>query len=310
MKRLLIPVILLIVIVAVWLIQSSVEKSQTRVKAVYNFLELDIEKITKFVTWNKNDSITLYKENDVWFLQDSLPRRANPEVINTTLNESVQMRAENVISQNPERQAEFQVDEENGVHVQFYRENELLAHVIIGAMAPGYSHTYIRKPGSNDVFLAAGRLNYTYNRPLTGWLDKTILSLLSGNIASVEFIYPDNACRITRQDTIWTVSAAPYEKETPASEPQVDQFINTIINLQASDFQNASDSGLVDFDNLSMTMKISLFDGNQEILRFGAENTEGSRRYCRREGVPETFVIKRSWFDNLKLKYADFMPQE
>ncbi len=310
MKRLLIPIILLLVIVAVWLIQSSIEKSQTKVKAIDNFLELDIEKITRVVTWNKDDSITLYKENEVWFLQDTLPRRANPDVINTMLNESVQLRTENVISENPDRQAEFQVDEENGMHVQFYREDELLADVIIGKMAPGYTHTYIRKPGSNEVFLATGRLNYTYNRPVTGWLDKTILSLLSGNISSVEFIYPDKACRIIRQDTGWTVSEAPYEKAATADEIQVNQFINTIINLQASDFQNASDSGLVDFDNPSMTLKISLYDGNEEILTFGAENPDGSRRYCRRKGVPETYVIKRSWFDNLKLDYAAFLPQE
>lgn len=310
MKRLIIPIAILAVIIAVWLIQSNLEKKQLKLASIGNFLELDTDKITKFVSWGKGDSIVIYQENNVWYVEDSFPRKANPEVIATMLNASSQIIAENIISQNPEKQASFEVDSISGMHVQFYRDAKLLAHAIIGKMAPGYTHTYIRLPGSDDVYQAAGRLNYMYNRPLTGWLDRTILSLLSGNISTVKFIYPDNELRITRQDTGWTVSKPPYLEEFSADQMQIDQFINSILDFRASDFKNASDSGLVDFENPSLILDIALMDGSMEKLTFGAENPDGSRRYCLREGIAETYVIKQSRMENLKANYSKFLLSE
>jgi hypothetical protein len=304
MKRLLVPIIILAVIVLVWLIQSSLEKKKIKVQAIENYLNLNEDVIDKVIVFKPDDSMVLYRENDVWYVQDSFPRKADPQVIDNMLTQSVSMTVENVISRNPEKQADFDVDSVKGMLVQFWGNDQLLNSIIIGKMTRGYTHTYVRQPESIEVYLSTGPLSYVYNRPFTGWLDKNILSMLSGSIESIEFIYPDKAIKLIRKDTSWVISQSPYSTSEPVDDNHVNPILNMLTNLTASDFVNASDSGLVNFEQPSLILNITLFDGNSETITFGAINEDESRRYCRKTGISETYVIMRSRFENLLLDYA------
>ena len=176
MKRLLIPIIILAVIILVWLIQSGLEEKKTKVQAVENYLNLNESDVDKVLIFKPDDSLALYQENTVWYVQDSFPRKADPQVINNMLTQSISMRVENVISRNPEKQAAFDVDSIKGLLVQFWGNDTLLNSIIIGKMTSGYTHTYVRQPEADEVYLSTGPLSYVYNRPRTGWLDKNILS--------------------------------------------------------------------------------------------------------------------------------------
>jgi len=214
---------------------------------------------------------------------------------------------ESIISQNPDRQSDFEVDSLGGMYVEFFANDSLLNSVFVGKMTSGYTHTYIRKPNSNDVYLSIGPLAYIYNRPLTGWLDKNILAIQSGNIESIEFVYPDRSFTLFRQDTAWAVSKPDSKNFEIADSRRVEPTLNQIIALTASDFENVSDAGLLDFDNPSLILIISLLSGGNETLVFGAINENETRRYCRKKGVSETYVIMRSRLEFIYKDYSAFI---
>lgn len=310
MKRLAVPLILLTVIVLAWLIQSSLEKKSIRGKTIENFLELNANDIDKIVINTKRDTLCFLLDAGRWFLEDSLPRRADSMAIGNMIATATDMKVGSVISQNPERQVDFMVDTLSGNLVQFYRDDRLLSSIIIGKMARDYAHTYIRKPGSNEVYVAEGPLTYVFSRKRTQWLDKTILSLSPQILASVEFVYPDKgkAYKIFRHHSLWYVSKRPYKDSIIADSMKIDAFIGQLSRLNANDFINATDSGLIDFEELSLTLNVSLADGSVHTLNFGRVNEEGNRVYCRKPELEETFVVYKSRFQNLKKEFSGFLP--
>jgi hypothetical protein len=301
MKRLLIPLIILAVIVIIWLVQSGLEERKISLKKVENFLDIDIAAVDRIEVITKIDSVMLYKENSRWYLQDTIPRLADQNVINNVLDVSDTLQVESIVSQNPENQHEFEVDDKNGMLISFFQGGEKKNSLVVGKMNRGFTHTYIRKPESDDVYLCVGPLSYVFNRPGTGWLDRTILSIMSGNVAVVEFQYPDRSFKLIKKDTSWVVSLPPYIDSTKADTKIVDPLISKLLILEATDFVNAADSGLVDFENPSLVINFELLSGNSETITFGVEYPDGVRRYCVKKGLSEIFVIKRSLYDTFKL---------
>ncbi|MFH2036659.1 MAG: DUF4340 domain-containing protein [Candidatus Zixiibacteriota bacterium] len=307
MKRLTISILILVAILAIWIIQSNWEKNRISVKVTENFLNLDSEQIDKVAIYSQSDTIVVFNNNGYWFVEDTIPRKADNQVIGNMIDKSSEITVESIISQNPDRQAEFEVDSTGGIFVEFWGGEKLLGSVFVGKMTSGYTHTYIRKPNSKDVYLSTGPLSYIFNRPLTGWLDKNIISIQSGNIESVEFVYPNYTFKLIRQDSLWAISKPPYKNFEIADDLRVEPTINQIISLTATDFENASDSGLVNFNNPSLTLNISLLSGATETVTFGAINEEETRRYCRKKGVSETYVIMRSRLETVYKDYSDFI---
>jgi hypothetical protein len=308
MKRLAIPVAILVVILIIWLVQSKMETRRITGKVIENFLELDADDINKIVIINNDDTLTFRNEQDNWFLLDSLPRRADSMAVSNMVTSAAEIRVGNVISQNIERQGDFMVDKIMGNLVRFYRDDILLNEVIIGKMASDRTHTYIRKPDSDEVYLAEGLLSYTFKRQKTQWLDKTIFSFVPGSITNVELIYPDRSLKLSAGDSLWYVAKKPYKDSVVADSAKLDAFFQLIGRLHANDFINAADNGLIDFDNFSLKINVSLIDGTTHSIEFAKVNEGNNRIYCRKQGLGEVFVINLSRFGVLKKNFSDFMP--
>jgi hypothetical protein len=311
MKRLLIPVLILVVIAAVWLIQSNLEKKRIRGRAIPNYLGITADEISKIEIDKPDESVTLYKENEDWYIQDDQrDRLADRNALDKLLESAAEISVGKIISQNPAKQHEFSVDSLTGIAVKFYRNEEMISAIIVGKMSQRRTHTYIRKPESNDVYEAEGPLQFVFNRPRTGWLDHTVISLLSGNIRTIEINHEEDHFKLIRGDTAnWFVSSVPFNDSLIADQAIIDNYLNGLINIQAFDFINASDSGLVNFEQPSLNLEITLFNGSAQKITFARINEDNSRVYVRREGYGETFVIRKSRMSNYRKTAGDFLTQ-
>jgi hypothetical protein len=308
MKRLAIPAAILLLILIVWLVQRKIEANRIKGRLIENFLELKPDEINKIYLATPNDTLTFQKDKGVWYMQLQTPRRADADAVNNMISSAANMKVGNVISQNVERQKDFRVDSAYGNLVRFYRDDELLNEIIIGKMAPNRSQTYVRKPEYNDVYLAEGMLTFAFNRQLTQWLDRTIFSFNPDLIESIELAYADRAYKVTRHDSLWYVAKRPYKDSIIADSMKTISFVDQVSQLNANDFINATDNNKIDFDELSLTLNIHVFnDDSTYTLEFGKISEEGSRIYCRRPGFEEIYVIYKSRFQNLQREFSDFL---
>ncbi|MEW5922805.1 MAG: DUF4340 domain-containing protein [Candidatus Zixiibacteriota bacterium] len=307
MKRLIIPVAVLVVIGLAWLIQSRLENKRIRGKTYENFLGLSDEEINRIDILGPEDTLMFRLDGANWYVTiDSLYRRADTMAVRNMIKTAIDMKVGNVISQNAERRKDFMVDDTGGNLIRFYRDDRLLSEIIIGKPANDYTHTYIRKPGEDEVYLANGLLTYAYRRQKTQWFDKTIFSIPPVTINSVELDYDKKAYKLWQADSVWFYGERPFRDSSLADTIKTRIFLTSICNLNANDFVNAADSGLIDFDNPSLTLKISLADGTARSVVFSAVNEGTSRVFCRTPDFNDTFVIFRSRFDNLKKDLSGF----
>nr|MBN2277024.1 DUF4340 domain-containing protein [candidate division Zixibacteria bacterium] len=308
MKRLLIPLIVLIIILIAWLVQNRMENRQMAGRTVENFLNLSAPDVNRIVIEKPDDTLEFTRDQAYWYLHDSLPRRADSMAMKNIINNGAGIVVGDVISENPERQTEFQVDTASGILIRFYHDDNLLASVITGKPSVDYAHTYVRIPGSDQVYLANGLIRYVFDRKRTQWYDKTIFSFIPGSIASVDIAYPDKAYRLSFHDSLWYISKQPYQDSLTADSMKAESFIGAIVRIDAVDFANAADSGLIDFANPSLILKVTLTDGSTHQLTFAKINAEGSRVYCKKPEFDDIFVVYKSKYANYTRQFADFMP--
>ncbi|MBN2226666.1 MAG: DUF4340 domain-containing protein [candidate division Zixibacteria bacterium] len=308
MKRLAIPAIILAAVVVIWIIQSGHEERQTSGRTVENFLGLDAHQIDRIEIYSPADTFHFYVDDGVWYLDDSIPRRTDTLVIANILTTAATITVGDVISENPDRQAEFNVDNLTGTLVNFYGDGELLNSIIIGKPTPDFGHTYIRRRDENGVHAAAGMLTYTFTRSRGQWLDKMIFPFDSSRVAQIDFVYPDKAIRLERQDSIWMASQKPFTDKAPTDTAKTRVMLDLVDGLRANDFVNAADSGKVDFSDVDFTMNVTLRDGTTHSLVFSKVAEDNHRHYCRLDQGADTYVIYSSVYGILRADFASFMP--
>lgn len=309
MKRLLIPGLILIAIAAIWLFQSKMETKRTSPRSIENFLKLDQEEINRITVKTAADFAAFSLKNGRWYIDDAHPKLADSAAVENMITSSINLKVGNVISENPERQRDFMVDSITGNFIQFYNGDKLLSSIFIGKMTSDYSHSYVRKPGSKEVYLSEGLLTYIFNRRRAQWLNRNILSFQPANVREVEFIYPDKSILIRHSITEWYVSKSPYTDSLPTDSMKTDVFLRQAGNLKASDFANESDSGKINFGLPAMTMKATLLDGTAQTVEFASADSTANRYYCRRPDIEDVFVISGSAYDNMLKEFADFLPE-
>ena len=299
--------ILLIVIALFWIIQSKLEHKRITGKTVENFLELNSEEVNRVDIKSLRDTLIFKQDAGRWYITiDSFHRRADSMSVKGIIKIAAEMKVGNIISQNPARRMDFMVDERAGTLVQLYRDDKLLNEILIGKLSNDNTHTYVRKPGSDEVYLADGPIAYAFVRQKTQWLDKTIFSFAPGTINAVEFDYGKSAFKIWRGESLWFKGSRPYRDSSLADSIKTDLFLSTVGTLRARDFANAADSGMIDFDNPSLKLKVSLIDGSDHYLTFASVNSETSRVFCRKPEYDDIFVINKSNFDNIKKDLSGF----
>lgn len=311
MKRLLIPVGILVAAVCIWLFQSSYEKKRISGTTIENFLELDAAEINRIVIISAGDTLKFFQQNQVWMLDnDPEPRRADMIVLKNVIGAAVSITVGNIISENPEQQNLFDVDSTGGVLVGLYNGDELLNSVIIGKLTRDNAHTYLRIPGSDEVYASDEVLTFTFNRDRNQWLDKTVFALNPELIQSVELTRSDanENVKLSFSEDGWFVSKKPYTDKTIADSSKVINFLRRLCFLRGNDFANISDKGNINFEKPELIIDINLPEGTLRVEFSEVIDKELGRYYCRKPDQQDTLVISLPLFADLNKKFSGFLP--
>jgi hypothetical protein len=308
MRKLIIPGIILVIFAGIWFIQSILESRQTSEKIINNFLDLKASEINRIEVKTFSGLLVFRLADGKWMLDGIKPRPVDSMAVNNMISSAVDIKVGNVISENIEKQSDFKVDSISGSTVRFYNNDKLLNSIIIGKMAPDYSHTFIRKPDSKEVYLADGSLTYVFNRQRTQWLNKVIFALSPDSIKEVEFVYPDKDFHIIRSAEKWFIAEKPFTDSLQTDSAKTAIFINLLSRLRANDFTNATDSGQIDFSQLSLTLQVTLANGSVHEISLASPKPNANRFFLRTPGDEETYVIYKNTYDNLAKDFSGFLP--
>jgi len=198
-------------------------------------------KIIKIVFENENNKTEVYKKNSHWYLvKDGFELKADEERINKTIDALINIKKEEIVSQNKNKHKDFGIDKRK---ITIYTEkNKFIIYVGNNA---NLANNYIRINNENTVFLAEN-LSDVFSNNNDWWDSKVDFVSNPEKIKSIEINYLSEEKKIilTKNKNEWIINGKKAKKD------RVDFFINDLKTLKADD----------------ITSKENFYDINPEIV--------------------------------------------
>ena len=253
-----------------------------------------------------NETTTLSKQNDSWVVASMENYPADSDGISELLSKVESFKNTQLVSNNPEKQAEFEVDS-TGVEAKLMDANgTLLGHLFVGKTTPGFLSSYVRAADSNEVYVAQGYLQSVFNKGERTWKDRTIFNFNKGIVTQLDISSPEETVELRLDaDGTWQMlkPAASAVKQT-----EIDSLLTTLSDLDTDDFAEATDDlGAYGLDTPQSTIAAVRNDGTTATLHIGKE--EDGKLYVKRADTDTVFRLFKSNVDRL-IKKSDTLKTE
>ena len=265
------------------------------------FPNFDKEQVAKIEIIATDGTAMLSKQNGNWVVASMDNYPADSESIAELLTKVGEFKNTQRVSDNPEKQAEFEVDN-SGVEAKLMDENDkLLAHLFVGKTTPGFLSSYVRPADANDVYVAQGYLQSVFNKGARTWKNRTIFDFNKGNVTELHISSPEEMVEL-RLDAngIWQMLKP---EASAANTTEVDNLLTTLSGLDTDDFAEAQDDlAAYGLDTPASVISAVLNDGTTATLYIGKE--EEGKLYVKRDDKETVFRLFKSNVDRL-IKKSD-----
>jgi hypothetical protein len=226
--------ILLVLVLAVVLVLQKPGETSSSSGTEGTLVSYDSAAIDKLVIISSSGSVTLEKDGTSWLVTSPARLPADEAAVAAAIGKGASLTLKGIVSSNPQKQSVFQVDSA-GTLVRVFEKGTEKAAFRVGKLGSTYMETYVRREGSNDVYIADGMINYIFAKSVREWRDKTIFKTAQENIKSVRFQYGDTTFALSLQDSTWRVDGQPTQEYavrgllSSLSHLQADEFVDTAV---------------------------------------------------------------------------------
>ncbi len=270
------------------------------------FPDFDKEQVAKIEIIAPDGTTTLAKQNGEWGVASMDNYPADSEGVAQLLTKVTELKNTQRVSNNPEKQSEFEVDS-TGVEAKLMDANDKpLAHLFVGKITPGFLSSYVRVADSNDVYVAQGSLQSVFNKGTRTWKDRTIFDFNKGTATELNISSPDETVELRLDENGAWQMLKPIA--ATANITEVDNLLTTLSGLNTDDFAAANDDlAVYGLDVPQSTISAVLNDGTTATLHIGKE--EEGKLYVKRDDTETVFRLFKSNVDRL-LKKSDTLKAE
>ncbi len=314
MKRniIILAVVFVVALVVVLLIRSTEEK-RLSTEDIRDFFWADSNLIdsiaVKYGTWNH---LFLDRQGKWQMVVDSaLIYPASELDVVQAIRTTNEMVLTDLISINPANQERFNTDTIKGTVIEFYDDSQPLSRFVLGQTGQDLTHTYVRRIGSDSVFLAKGKFARIFTKPPSNWMDREAIPWDAGQISEIHWQYPTSEVRLARrEDHAYEVAQDPTFDWTAADSAKAAQKFTAVANFYYSGFLPGEREDEANFDEIMLTMTVTDTGGNQQSLIFASDTTAQARLHVRAQDRKRPIGISFSNnYDRITGTLADLLPQ-
>ena len=265
------------------------------------FPDFDKEEVTKIEIVATDETTTLSKRDGKWVVASMDNYPADSEGVAQLLTKVAELKNTQRVSNNPDKQSEFEVDS-TGVEAKLMDVNDkLLAHLLVGKITPGFLSSYVRAAASNDVYVAQGSLQSVFNKGTRTWKDRTIFDFNKGIATQLNISSSEETIELRLDENgVWQMLKP---VAATANTTEVDNLLTTLSGLNTDDFAEANDDlAAYGLDVPQSTISAVLNDGTTATLHIGKE--EEGKLYVKRDDTETVFRLFKSNVDRL-IKKSD-----
>lgn len=173
---------------------------------------------------------------------------ASPQAVRNLLSEISALRAEQLVSRDPEKWPDYHVNDSLGSRIVIKEGSRVSLDLVVGRFQyepPPQNNmnrygqnrvsgkTYLRLYGEDAVYSAEGFFALSVNRGFDQWRNNTLSSVNKSLLSSLRFEYPADSGFVARKTgNDWQVAGL------AADSASMDQYLNRLRNLTHSDFED------------------------------------------------------------------------
>lgn len=294
MKKLSTPTLLAIlaIVVAASVFMYQKDKTKTRsvkTKTTYIFKNFQPDLITRVTLDRKSQHVEMALENESWIVASEENKPGDKKSINEIIQKVKNLKQHDIISQNPDKQSVFEVDNASGLCVKLYKDNdEKPTSFYIGKNGPYFNSTYLRATDSNDVILMGENLRAMYT-PWSGkWIDRTIFDFDGSTLKKFSIEQENQTIAFEKDETGKWIGVQPYDF-TPKIE-DLDRMILAFSSLKANDFAKTEELDNSGLENPIVIITATDSTNNNRILKIGSQDKK-NQYFAKSNEKPHTFML-------------------
>jgi|GEM_PF-411725 len=301
MKKMSIPTLLIILAVLItagyfMFREQKTTRQEPELKKIFLFDNFDPKKAQKIVISQKDQIVELRENDGKWIVASEKNNPADEKAVEEIINKVKELKSLDIVSQNPEKQKLFEVDNETGIKVKIHdTDNNEMASFYIGKNGPYFNSTYLRTEGSDDVLLINDNLRAAYT-PWSGkWVDRTIFDFDPAQIAKFELTRGNESILIEKDNTgAWKVSSP---EEFKAKPEEVERMTSAFSTLKTNDFAQITEKDNHGLDKPSYIIKAVLNNGQEKKLYVG--KTDDKKQYYAKTNEKEYVYLLAEYRINM-----------
>lgn len=283
-----------------------------RVAEKPKFLSLDTTTVDYIRIVNSDGDITMKKVGANWRIDKPFAASANDSYVRMLLEKAAGLELESFITKNKDKYAQFELGDST-TYVEIGKVGGKMDKFYSGKPSETYTHTYVRREGSDEVWLVSGTPRSSFSRRPNDWRDKKMLDLDRTLLTRILLKFPDETVEmvreisspeqdttLTKSDTSWTVHPAKGEPFKP-EQRQLNRVMNTICRINALDFRDQGRDTIPDFSKPEFGVEVFLEGNQRETIDFIPNKTgDTTRWFARKNGDESTiYLIYQSSVKNL-----------
>jgi hypothetical protein len=329
MKRLPVLAVVLVVIIGIIIVANQLSNKQPSEQSLAFFPQFSAEECSAITISDGHDTANLVRHGAVWMVASGKPGASGPlspvlakdtarkpslseypadsASIMTLLDKLKSMKKDDLISENPAKQADLEVDTVKGMRVDLLNDKWApFATFYLGKNGSDWSTTFVRMKGSSDVYLVGGSVKYSFFADKGRWKDKTITKFDRAFARGITIAKADTTIQLaltapspkdSAAKPAWLI-ASPV-KDT-AKTPEVDKILNTMSSLSATEFEDAplSDDSM-GFAKPYCTVTVALENGDKKVVVIGKKKGTDEKRWIRTPDKSATFLVAKYTVESL-----------
>jgi len=301
--------------VGLWLFLS---RNPHRIEEKEKFLANDTSQVDFVKIRNKDGEVVLKRVGSNWRLTEPLEFPANASYIKTLLDKVGDLEMESLITRTPAKFADFELGD-SATYIEIGKQGGKIDKFYSGKPNETYTHTYVRREGSNEVWLVSGSPRSSFSREPDDWRDKKVLELDRTLIERILLKFPDETIELKRtistpemdttlakSDTSWMAYPQSGEPFKPLDK-EFNRVFNNVAKMNSIAFLDAGSDTLPDMSKPDFTLEVFLEGNQREVVEYLLKPGDDSRYVARKNGNDQTlYVIYQSAVKNV-MKRADVL---
>jgi hypothetical protein len=255
---------------------------------------------------------TIKNEGGIYKVTSPVTYPADATIAKSAFEGLGKMDVTDLVTQQPEKQAEFEVDDKAGVHLVAKHDGKVLADFIVGKSVG--AGTMIRTAGGSDVWQASGITKFMFDKGPSDWRDRGITNFSAADAAKLDVVSKDGA-KISLKKT-GTKEGNEEKWEVVSSSVKIDKLDNAVANgivtalanWKTNDFADGvtpAEAGLV---TPELTVTVGLKGNNSVTALIGDQKSDkaGDETYVRKADAPQIFLVKKFGLDRIAKRPMEF----